>query len=60
MLFFLISLFSLLFSILQLGPDPGGGPGDIPIVESILLLVGAGLFYGIKSIINNKKKNGEY
>lgn len=56
MIVFLMSLLGLLFPFLQLGPDPGPDPG-IPIVESILLLLSAGLAYGIKSIIKNKKVN---
>ncbi len=57
---FLLIFYSLLIAVTTIGqpnngpPDPGGGGGRVPITESIVLLLSAGIGLGIKSF---KKKN---
>lgn len=64
---YLFSFFIYIFPLLQpsfpfpgngspRGPWPGPDPG-IPITESIILLVSAGIVFGIKSLNKNRGKN---
>jgi hypothetical protein len=59
----LLMVFGVNYESIAQAPDPNDffdedpNPGDAPIDENVLLLLGAGLLYGFYFIKTNKKKS---
>lgn len=53
--FIFIFLADLIFPLLQVGPDPGGGGNKAPITGGIIYLLLAAIGIGIKAFSKMKK-----